>query len=92
MGDVRTPEGAVSKLVDTLGSVLGTLGRSEDFMGALRALNLPRTLVWIEVAKILMGKNKPTFTPGADVGDMVIIINAEKAPRQDLSPGSRSVR
>jgi large subunit ribosomal protein L13 len=31
-----------------------------------------------EVAKILMGKNKPTFTPGADVGDMVIIINAEK--------------
>jgi large subunit ribosomal protein L13 len=31
-----------------------------------------------EVAKILIGKHKPTFTPGADVGDMVIIINAEK--------------
>jgi len=31
-----------------------------------------------EVAKILMGKHKPEFTPGADVGDMVIIINAEK--------------
>jgi large subunit ribosomal protein L13 len=31
-----------------------------------------------EVAKILLGKDKPTFTPGADVGDAVIIVNAEK--------------
>lgn len=29
-------------------------------------------------AKILRGKNKPTFTPHADCGDNVIIINAEK--------------
>ncbi|RYE06320.1 MAG: 50S ribosomal protein L13 [Rickettsiaceae bacterium] len=31
-----------------------------------------------EVAKILRGKNKPTFTPHMDCGDHVIIINAEK--------------
>lgn len=31
-----------------------------------------------ECAKILLGKNKPTFTPGADVGDALVIINAEK--------------
>ncbi|MBS4537321.1 50S ribosomal protein L13 [Clostridium sp. D2Q-11] len=31
-----------------------------------------------EVAKILRGKNKPTFTPHVDTGDHVIIINAEK--------------
>ena len=31
-----------------------------------------------EVAKILRGKNKPEFTPNADVGDYVIIVNAEK--------------
>jgi len=31
-----------------------------------------------EVAKILLGKNKATFTPGADVGDAVVIVNAEK--------------
>lgn len=30
------------------------------------------------VAKILRGKHKPTFTPHADTGDKVIIINAEK--------------
>ena len=32
-----------------------------------------------EVAKILRGKNKPTFTPHVDTGDYVIVINAEKA-------------
>jgi large subunit ribosomal protein L13 len=31
-----------------------------------------------EVARRLRGKHKPEFTPNADVGDYVIIINAEK--------------
>ena len=31
-----------------------------------------------EVAKILRGKNKPIFTPHADTGDYVIVINADK--------------
>lgn len=31
-----------------------------------------------KVAKLLRGKYKPTFTPHADTGDNVIIINAEK--------------
>lgn len=31
-----------------------------------------------EVAKILRGKHKPTFTPHVDAGDGVIIINADK--------------
>ncbi|MDF2856894.1 MAG: rplM [Neobacillus sp.] len=31
-----------------------------------------------EVASILRGKNKPTFTPHVDTGDHVIIINASK--------------
>lgn len=30
------------------------------------------------VASVLRGKNKPTFTPNADMGDYVIVINAEK--------------
>ena len=32
-----------------------------------------------EVAKVLRGKHKPTFTPHVDTGDFVIVINAEKA-------------
>ena len=31
-----------------------------------------------EVASILRGKNKPTFTPNVDCGDYVIVINAEQ--------------
>ncbi|MBI5740293.1 MAG: 50S ribosomal protein L13 [Nitrospirae bacterium] len=30
------------------------------------------------VASILRGKNKPIFTPHADTGDFVIVVNAEK--------------
>lgn len=32
-----------------------------------------------KAAKILMGKNKPTYTPHVDCGDNVIIVNASKA-------------
>ena len=31
-----------------------------------------------EVAKVLRGKNKPTFTPHVDTGDHVIVLNADK--------------
>ncbi len=31
-----------------------------------------------QIAMILRGKNKPTFTPYLDMGDNVIVINAEK--------------
>lgn len=31
-----------------------------------------------EVASILRGKHKPTYTPNVDIGDHVIIVNAEK--------------
>lgn len=31
-----------------------------------------------EITRILLGKNKTTYTPGVDTGDNVIIINCEK--------------
>lgn len=31
-----------------------------------------------EIAKVLRGKNKPSFTPNLDAGDFVIVVNAEK--------------
>ena len=31
-----------------------------------------------EVAAVLRGKNKPTYTPHLDTGDFVIVINADK--------------
>ena len=31
-----------------------------------------------EIAKVLRGKNKAIFTPSADMGDYVIVVNADK--------------
>jgi large subunit ribosomal protein L13 len=31
-----------------------------------------------KVAPILMGKTKPTYTPNVDIGDYVIVVNADK--------------
>ena len=31
-----------------------------------------------EIAPVLMGKNKPTYTPHIDTGDFVVVINADK--------------
>ena len=31
-----------------------------------------------ELAKILRGKNKPTFSPHVDTGDFIVVVNAEK--------------
>ncbi len=30
------------------------------------------------IARMLMGKDKPSFTPGVETGDFVVVINAEK--------------
>jgi large subunit ribosomal protein L13 len=31
-----------------------------------------------QIAHIILGKHKPTFTPGVDVGDFVVVVNAER--------------
>jgi large subunit ribosomal protein L13 len=42
------------------------------------AAGKPLGRVASQVASILRGKHKPTFTPNVDTGDFVIVINAEK--------------
>ena len=32
----------------------------------------------VQVARILSGKHKPTYTPHVDTGDFVVVINADK--------------
>ena len=43
------------------------------------AADKPMGRVAAEVAKLLRGKHKATFTPHVDCGDFVIVINASKA-------------
>src|SRR5918997_2054431 len=42
------------------------------------ASGIPLGRLAAEVAKILRGKHKPTFTPHMDTGDNVIVVNAAK--------------
>ncbi len=59
----------------TLVPLAGTITRKWHVVDANGAV-LGR--VASEVARLLMGKHKPTFTPYLDTGDHVIVINAEK--------------
>ncbi len=31
-----------------------------------------------QVARVLLGKHKPTFTPGVEMGDFVVVVNVER--------------
>jgi large subunit ribosomal protein L13 len=42
------------------------------------AANKPLGRLASEIAKVLRGKHKPTYTPHADTGDFVIVVNADK--------------
>ena len=53
-----------------------TILNANGLLWMLKARRLGRLAS--EVAAILRGKHKPTYTPHVDTGDHVIIINAEK--------------
>ena len=42
------------------------------------AAGKPLGRVSVEIANLLRGKHKPTFTPNVDCGDFVIVVNAGK--------------
>lgn len=44
------------------------------------ATDAPLGRISTEIAKYLIGKYKPTYTPHIDGGDYVVVINAEKVP------------
>lgn len=41
------------------------------------------------VANVLRGKNKPTYTPSADMGDNVIVLNADKVTVTGNKPNAK---
>jgi large subunit ribosomal protein L13 len=45
----------------------------------VNAAGMPIGRLAAQVALILRGKNKPTFTPNVDTGDFVVVINSDKA-------------
>lgn len=58
-----------------------TIAKSEKIQRkwyVIDATNKPLGRLASQVAQVLSGKNKPTWTPNVDCGDYVIVINAEK--------------
>ncbi len=58
-----------------------TIAKKEDIVRkwyVVDATDKPLGRLASEVAVVLIGKHKPTFTPNVDCGDFVIITNAEK--------------
>jgi large subunit ribosomal protein L13 len=53
------------------------------------ATDLPLGRLASNVASVIRGKHKPVFTPHADTGDFVIVINAEKIKLTGNKPDTK---
>ena len=53
-------------------------GQVERKCYVVDATDMPLGRLASQVAAVLRGKNKPTFTPNVDTGDHVIVINTDK--------------
>ena len=62
-----------------MSTFMANKGNIERKWYVLDAANKPLGKTAATAATLLRGKHKPEFTPHADCGDFVIIINAEKA-------------
>ena len=56
------------------------------------AAGKPLGRVASQVASVLRGKNKPTFTPHVDTGDFVIVLNCDKVVLTGKKIGTKNVR
>ena len=62
-----------------MSTFMANKGNIERKWYVLDAAGKPLGKTAVQAADLLRGKNKPTYTPNADCGDHVIIINAGKA-------------
>ena len=62
-----------------MSTFMANKGNIERKWYVLDAANKPLGKTAAKAAELLRGKHKPEFTPHADCGDFVIVINADKA-------------
>jgi large subunit ribosomal protein L13 len=55
-----------------------TSARASRAWYVVDAANKPLGRLASEIARVLRGKHKPTYTPHLDTGDFVIVVNADK--------------
>ena len=56
---------------------------------AIDATNMPVGRLASRVASVLRGKHRPEFTPHADTGDFVVVVNAGKAKLTGTKPDTK---
>ncbi len=62
-----------------MSTFMANKGNIERKWYILDAAGKPLGKTAVQAADLLRGKTKPTFTPNADCGDFVVVINARKA-------------
>ena len=62
-----------------MSTYMAKAGEVERKWYVVDATDKPLGRLAVQVADLLRGKNKPTFTPHVDCGDFVIVTNIEKA-------------
>ena len=75
-----------------MSTFMANKGNIERKWYVLDAAGKPLGKTAVRAADLLRGKNKPTFTPNADCGDHVIIINAGKAVLTGKKPVQKMYR
>ncbi len=59
-------------------TIMAKPGQVEKHWYLVDATGKPLGRLAAGIARLLMGKHKPIWTPGVDCGDFVVVINAEK--------------
>ncbi len=70
--------GRIGKMHSSSRTYMAKPGEVEKKWYVIDAAGKPLGRVATRVAHILRGKHKPTFTPHVDVGDYVIVVNADQ--------------
>ncbi len=75
---MSTPQAAPAKLAGRTFSATKEQADAGRSWFVIDATDKPLGRLASEVARVLRGKHKPTFTPHQDTGDFVIVVNAGK--------------
>src|SRR5258708_3291871 len=68
----------IEKVYHMQGTYGGTGAEMKRSWFIVDASGKPLGRVASEIARVLRGKHRPTFTPHVDTGDFVIVVNADK--------------
>lgn len=72
----------LSKTIGLKGNVMKSFAAKKEEIERkwylVDATNQPAGRLAVKIAEVLRGKGKPTFTPNVDMGDFVVVVNADK--------------